>query len=230
MLLSSSFRVRALALLVLLCSALCTARIIPSEPRPSTPMHKAVKTKDLEKLKELLASDDVHEMLDSPGPGGQTPLMKATLMGQLEMVKALLDAGANPLIAEKRGYTPAHGAAFQGRTEVMRELIARGIGVTHPHSDGYYPAHRAAWGREQKHTDTLKVLVEEAGVNCHLTSIKDGHKSLLELAKDVGHNKNSVIYITECLEREAIEREDALRQRLAAEALEDANYPHHDEL
>ena len=33
------------------------------------------------------------------------------------------------------------------------------VDPNHKHEDGFTPAFRAAWGREQRHTDTLKVGV-----------------------------------------------------------------------
>ena len=40
--------------------------------------------------------------------------MNAVLSGQTEVVKALLELGADHKIPEKDGYTPMHGAGFQG--------------------------------------------------------------------------------------------------------------------
>lgn len=58
-------------------------------------------------------------MVNKRGSGGQTPLMAATLAGQTEVVRHLLDVHhANPAIPEKDGYTPMHGCCFQGRAEV----------------------------------------------------------------------------------------------------------------
>ena len=52
--------------------------------------------------------------INQRGPGGQTPLMNAVLGGHTEVVKALLELGADHKIPEKDGYTPMHGAGFQG--------------------------------------------------------------------------------------------------------------------
>ena len=98
------------------------------------------------------------------GPGGQTPIMHATLQGKVEAVRALLKLGADTTIGEKDGYTPMHGAGFQGRSEIAKLLIAHGLDPRDKHSDGYEPMHRAIWGREQRHTDTVKVFLD-AGVS-----------------------------------------------------------------
>ena len=63
------------------------------------------------------------EDINQRGPGGQTPLMNAVLSGQTEVVKALLELGADHKIPEKDGYTPMHGAGFQGHVQANLEAI-----------------------------------------------------------------------------------------------------------
>jgi len=58
--------------------------------------------------KALEEGDDINSI----GPGEQTPLMHATLMGKPKSVKFLLKQGADPTIGEKDGYTPVHGICF----------------------------------------------------------------------------------------------------------------------
>ena len=73
--------------------------------------------------------------------------MSSCLRGKINIVKYLLQAGADPSIGEAMGYLPPHGAAFQGRSNVMEALIEAGIDVNVPHhEDGFYPIHRACWG------------------------------------------------------------------------------------
>lgn len=78
--------------------------------------------------------------------------------GHTEIARLLLEQPNIDLtIPEKDGYTPVHGAGFQGRAEIMRLLHAAGADIKNQHSDGYQPIHRVAWGREQRHAETLKV-------------------------------------------------------------------------
>ena len=79
---------------------------------------------------------------------GQTALMAAVLRGKINIVKHLLEAGADTSIGEKMGYTPPHGAAFQGRPDVMKVLIDAGLDVNEYHDDGFVPLHRVCWGGE----------------------------------------------------------------------------------
>ena len=105
---------------------------------------------------------------------GQTPIMRATLHGWTSLVKFLLEKGADCTIGEKDGYTPAHGAGFQGRVNIMELLKDRGIDIHSPApKDGFTPFHRACWGREQRHTDTIKFLLTEGEVDMNVKGGQD---------------------------------------------------------
>ena len=43
-------------------------------------------------------------------------------------------------------------------------LIRFGLDAGDVHADGFTPLHRACWGREERHAETVRVLVEEGGV------------------------------------------------------------------
>lgn len=61
------------------------------------------------------------------GPGGATPLMIAALYGDASLVKAVLDAGADPNVANDVGATALHWSA--GDIDKVRLLIAHGADV-----------------------------------------------------------------------------------------------------
>jgi ankyrin repeat protein len=97
---------------------------------------------------------------------GQTLLMSSVLQGKEEFVHYLLKLGADTTISEKDGYTPPHGAGFQGRATIMKLLFENGINVNEIHTrDKYYPIHRACWGRDYRHTETVRYLVKYANVS-----------------------------------------------------------------
>ena len=68
----------------------------------------AVGSDSMDLIKQALKDDP--GALDQTGPGGQSPLMNAVLMGKPKAVKYLLKKGADPSVPEKDGYTPMHGA------------------------------------------------------------------------------------------------------------------------
>ena len=74
--------------------------------------------------------------VDAAGGDGKTALHCAAQNGQLGIIKALLDAKANPDIADKQGYTPLHRAVDNGETAAARLLIAGGADVN-AHNNNY---------------------------------------------------------------------------------------------
>ena len=115
-------------------------------------------------------------LLNTPGSGGQTPIMHAVLSGKVEALKTLIELGADASIGEKDGYTPFHGAGFQGRAEMVPLLLAYGLDPNDMHRDGYTPIHRACWGRESRHAETVAAFIE-AGVDPKQPS-RDGRTPL----------------------------------------------------
>ncbi len=61
------------------------------------------------------------------GPFGNTLLHSAVVSGDIDEVKRLLAAGADPRIANRDGKTAAHAAAILGHTEI-EELLGRHVG------------------------------------------------------------------------------------------------------
>ena len=137
-------------------------------------IHIAVQQGDLSAVKRALADDA--SVLNEIGGGGQTPLMSATLRGHYDICEYLLHAGADVSIPEKDGYTPLHGAGFQGRSKIAALLLDFGLDPYKAHEDGYYPMHRACWGREKRHTETVRVFLRH-GVPAHQKG-KDGRRCM----------------------------------------------------
>lgn len=124
-----------------------------------------------------------HENINEIGPGGQTPVVMATLLGLAQAVKTLVDLGANLEIPEKDGYTVAHAAGFQGRADVLRVLLEHtNVDPNIPHADGYYPLHRACWGREPRHAETVHVFLQDGGVDPQL--VAQNGKTCLEMTRN----------------------------------------------
>ena len=208
--------------------------------------------------------------------------MSAVLNGHTDVVRVLLEAGADTTIGEKDGYTPMHGAGFQGRADIALLLIKHGLNPSDRHSDGFTPVgrcvsvapahqrgvpgrvgvcvrvcvavgvgvapsgcwcvlesdecmcaqrgcmmvnstdprcvpgphrqiHRATWGREARHTDTIRVLVEEGGVD--VDEPADNGQTALQMAQGAAQKNDGTIKLLKKLIKRKAVRAKVQRQR-----------------
>jgi ankyrin repeat protein len=64
------------------------------------------------------------------------PLNSAVASGNTRIVELLLDAGADPDIAQQSGITPLHSAAHKGNADICEILIKNGAGIMIRSDDG----------------------------------------------------------------------------------------------
>ena len=79
-----------------------------------------------------------------PDVDGSTPLQWAAHWNDLEMVKALLAAGAKPTVANRYGVTPLHEAATIGSASVVSALLRAGAKPDATYGEGETPLMLAA--------------------------------------------------------------------------------------
>jgi uncharacterized protein len=77
----------------------------------------------------LLAQVDAGLPVDLTGPAGDTLLMLAAYHGHADLVRGLLERGADPDRRNDRGQSPVAGAVFKKEPEVVRALVAAGADV-----------------------------------------------------------------------------------------------------
>jgi ankyrin repeat protein len=107
------------------------------DPQGSTPLLLAAGRNNLDAIIALL---DAGADPNIPTALNTTPLMMAAganmaldgavpdseLVKATQIVKKLLDLGADPNATGQFGWTALHPAAYQGRNDIIRELVARG--------------------------------------------------------------------------------------------------------
>ncbi len=130
-----------------------------------TALMKAVQNNDVDGVKKLIAQGVNVSELDA---NQDAPLVMAAYQGHTEIVRLLLEAGAD-ITAVDPGMkaTALHAAAYAGRTEAARLLIEHHIDINKQGPvNGYTALHDAIW---QNNIETAKVLIE-AGANLNLKS------------------------------------------------------------
>lgn len=130
-----------------------------------TAVMKAVQKNDVTRMRELIAGGaDVNEL----DPNGDAPLVMAAYLGHTEVVRLLLQAGADVTAVDPgMKATALHAAAYAGRTDTARLLIEHGVEVDRQGpKNGYTALHDAIW---ENNIDTARVILE-AGANLTLKS------------------------------------------------------------
>ncbi len=87
----------------------------------------------------------------------RTPLHWAAWGGRVEIVRMLIDAGANVNVQDEWGNTPLHEATSLGRVEIAQMLIDARANVNVQDNDGGTPLHRAA---EFGKTEIAQMLID----------------------------------------------------------------------
>ncbi|MDT7688681.1 MAG: fibronectin type 3 and ankyrin repeat domain protein 1 [Acidobacteriota bacterium] len=108
----------------------------PNEQNMKDALSNEQKIKDARSLSSAVADGDARVVAallevglhaDTPlSTSGETPLMRASARGYTEVVRVLLDAGADSNAQRADGFTPLILAVFFGHEEIVRLLVERG--------------------------------------------------------------------------------------------------------
>lgn len=93
-------------------------------PKPEVSIHEAARTGNIEVINYYITAG---ADLDEAEPVFGSPLNNAIVYNQIEIVRALIKAGANVNVRQKSdGNTPVHSAAFFAYPEILRLLLDAG--------------------------------------------------------------------------------------------------------
>lgn len=115
---------------------------------------------DTEGVEKCLAGDQ--NLLNANSRGGETPLNIASLHGQVEVAKLLLDCGADPNLKARIGHAPLHNAARNGHIEVAKLLLDRGADINQ--LDDNHNATPLGWAGFQGQKEMEEFLRERGGL------------------------------------------------------------------
>ncbi len=120
-------------------------------------IHDAARAGDLAKVAALAEKDP--GSIGGKDPAGRTPLHWACRGVHLEVVRFLVEHGADVNAADRSGLTPLHSLASRGHLEAARLLIEKGARVDAATPGGWTPLHMAANGGQAD----MAVLLAEKG-------------------------------------------------------------------
>ena len=133
--------------------------------------------------------------IDGPSPKGCTSLLYASRGGYTDMIKYLLEKGANSLHQDNSGGTVAHHAVEKGKSEVIEILIEYSVDIDIADNAGRTPLFEAI---DNNRISTTRLLVSNgARVNAvdfsgHTPlycAARDGNEEILKILIDVGKAK-----------------------------------------
>lgn len=128
----------------------------------------AIRDEDYDTLREILDKKNINDRFDTDELSDATPLMiAASLPDNIEMIKFLIDHGANLNKETEEGETALHIASRLGNLENVRALIDFGgnkIKLDAKDDSGYTPLMIALI---EDHFDIVRLLVE-AGAKADL--------------------------------------------------------------
>ena len=143
-------------------------------------LFNACENNDINIVNALISNKDYLNVQDQQG---STPLHVAALNGHGEVVKILLDVGANYETPNKNGWTPLSSAAEKGHGEVVKILLEKGANYETQQKQGATPLNSAA---NTGHGEVVKILLEK-GAN-YETPSKNGWTPL-NSAAEKGHGE-----------------------------------------
>lgn len=130
----------------------------------------------LEQVHLLLRVGSKDEAFKSSDEWGFTAAHLAAFYNQAEVLRALIEAGADTNIRDHTGCTPLHLSALEGHCEVAEVLLANGSDPSLVDDEGLTASHRAA---KENQCDMLHVL---AAAGDDLSAVDNYGDSLLHAA------------------------------------------------
>ncbi|XP_065194065.1 ankyrin repeat domain-containing protein 54-like [Sycon ciliatum] len=156
-------------------------------------LFQAVNGGDLDQVKNMLTDDDLGFDASHQDKCGRTPLHVAAAAGNNQMVRLLLDHGANPSLQDNVGNTPLHLAACTSKVATVTILLAAGTDVSLVDCRGNTPVRlaQARLKHLRSHGDTMSLTD-------HSRAIEQVAYMMREYARCVGdeHGVEHVFDIT----------------------------------
>lgn len=115
---------------------------------------------------------------------GSTPLGDAAFHGNLEIVKLLIDQGADLNATNRDGSTPLIVAAFMCRTEVVQYLLKNGASLTHKNNRGDTALDVVSGDWNDGLAALYKGIGDATGIEVDLDRLKEARPGIAKLLRE----------------------------------------------
>jgi ankyrin repeat protein len=150
-------------------------------------LYEAASTGDIDTVTTLIGQG--RQPVNSFSTDGFTPLGLASFFGYIEIVKFLLDAGADPNIASNNQLkvAPLHSACAISNYEIAELLIKHGADVNAKQTQGVTPLHSAAHNGQPA---LAKLLIENGA---DLNARMDNGQTPALMAEEKGFSETAAL-------------------------------------
>jgi hypothetical protein len=159
------------------------ARTKGGREQMASELRKAVQEDNLAKVRSLCADANVSAFINRGNFEGTTPLIKAAIFDQIQIVEALLKAGADPSLTDHMGRTPLMMAAGNGADASVQALLKTKVACETmvATSNGWTAFMYAVQGG---HLEASKQLLLACGAHACLSSRAHDCKTVVDLAQE----------------------------------------------
>ncbi|KAI9651083.1 hypothetical protein NHQ30_001120 [Ciborinia camelliae] len=154
-----------------------------------TPMHHAAEFGHLKVCEKLVDAIEPDASSISKEDTGSTPLHLASLSGQINTMRFILDKGGNVNSKDKRSITPLHRAAKLGLSDALSLLISNKATIDVVDDDGNSPLHVAV---SEGHVECVQTLLEN-GARVDICAKSVGNP--LHIAARIGNEEIAIALI-----------------------------------